>query len=72
MTEIENVQVWKEFTVDKDAPVITEETKTVETPEDVAALVSKNPEETDIVILTDNAMSYFKSSNSATFKNITL
>ena len=72
LTEIENVQVWKEFTVDKDAPVITEETKTVETPEDVAALVSKNPEETDIVILTDNAMSYFKSSKSATFKNITL
>lgn len=72
LTEIENAQIWKEFTVDQDAPVITEETKTVETPEDVAALISNNPEETDIVILTDNAMSYFKSSDSATFKNITL
>lgn len=72
LTEIENVQIWKEFTVDQDAPVITEETKTVETPEEVTALVSNNPEETDIVILTDNAMSYFKSSKSATFKNITL
>ena len=72
LTEIENVQIWKEFTVDQDAPVITEKTKTVETPEEVTALVSNNPEETDIVILTDYAMSYFKSSNSATFKNITL
>lgn len=72
LTEIENVQIWKEFTVDQDAPVITEETKTVETPEEVTELVSNNPEETDIVILTDNAMSYFKSPNSVTFKNITL
>lgn len=72
LTEIENVQIWKEFTVDQDAPVITEETKTVETPEEVTELVSNNPGETDIVILTDNAMSYFKSPNSVTFKNITL
>lgn len=72
LTEIKNVQIWKEFTVDQDAPEITEETKTVETPEEVTELVSNNPGETDIVILTDNAMSYFKSPNSVTFKNITL
>lgn len=72
VTALENIQIWDTFVPDGDAVDVTENTVFGDSADTISAI--ENPETTDVVVNSQDAMSYFtdESNSSTTFQNITI